>query len=164
MKEATTQLAVSADGCVWGKQRCLMVILLAYWEEHMDIRKQVVALNGMWTHGRAIHRMPIAPSISSSGRLRSRRRRPLERFCLRGVFHPCGVGIAQALFATILLYFAAEKVLGTGGTAGDALERGATRSLGPQVGPKWVCAATQLAADVHSEGPTPVSAVLRAYS
>lgn len=29
----------------------------------------------------------------------------------------CGVGIAQALFSTILLYFAAEKVLGTGGTA-----------------------------------------------
>ena len=29
----------------------------------------------------------------------------------------CGVGIAQALFGTILLYFAAEKVLGAGGTA-----------------------------------------------
>jgi hydrogenase-4 component F len=29
----------------------------------------------------------------------------------------CGVGIAQALFGTILLYFAAEKVLGSGGTA-----------------------------------------------
>ena len=29
----------------------------------------------------------------------------------------CGVGIAQALFGTILLYFAAEKVLGAGGGA-----------------------------------------------
>ena len=29
----------------------------------------------------------------------------------------CGVGIAQALFGTILLYFAAEKILGAGGTA-----------------------------------------------
>jgi hydrogenase-4 component F len=29
----------------------------------------------------------------------------------------CGVGIAQALFGTILLYFAAEKVLGQGGGA-----------------------------------------------
>ncbi len=29
----------------------------------------------------------------------------------------CGVGIAQALFGTILLYFAAEKVLGGGGSA-----------------------------------------------
>ena len=29
----------------------------------------------------------------------------------------CGVGIAQALFGTILLYFAAEKLLGAGGDA-----------------------------------------------
>src|SRR5512147_2061277 len=29
----------------------------------------------------------------------------------------CGVGIAQALFGTVLLYFAAEKVLGAGGAA-----------------------------------------------
>ena len=29
----------------------------------------------------------------------------------------CGVGIAQALFGTILLYFAAEKLLGAGGGA-----------------------------------------------
>ncbi|TMG92120.1 MAG: hydrogenase 4 subunit F, partial [Betaproteobacteria bacterium] len=29
----------------------------------------------------------------------------------------CGVGIAQALFGTILLYFAAEKLLGAGGSA-----------------------------------------------
>jgi hydrogenase-4 component F len=29
----------------------------------------------------------------------------------------CGVGIAQALFGTILLYLAAEKVLGSGGSA-----------------------------------------------
>src|SRR6266852_4715811 len=29
----------------------------------------------------------------------------------------CSVGLAQALFGTILLYFAAEKVLGPGGTA-----------------------------------------------
>jgi hydrogenase-4 component F len=37
----------------------------------------------------------------------------------------CGVGIALALFGTILLYFAAEKILGSGGTAlaVDAPER-----------------------------------------
>ena len=29
----------------------------------------------------------------------------------------CGVGLAQALFGTILLYFAAEKLLGAGGGA-----------------------------------------------
>ncbi len=29
----------------------------------------------------------------------------------------CGVGIAQALFGTIMLYFAAEKVLGGEGTS-----------------------------------------------
>ena len=29
----------------------------------------------------------------------------------------CGVGIAQALFGTVLLYFAAERVLGVGGEA-----------------------------------------------
>ena len=32
----------------------------------------------------------------------------------------CGVGIAQALFGTILLYFAAEKLLGGGGGAFDS--------------------------------------------
>ena len=38
----------------------------------------------------------------------------------------CGVGIAQALFGTILLYFAAERVLGGGG---DALLQGLSRRL-----------------------------------
>jgi hydrogenase-4 component F len=41
----------------------------------------------------------------------------------------CGVGIAQALFGTILLYFAAEKVLGGGG--GRAAVDPARRRQGP---------------------------------
>jgi hydrogenase-4 component F len=86
----------------------------------------------------------------------------------------CGVGIAQALFGTILLYFAAEKVLGPGGTAllwtdlnqvKDQLEP-TVMSLafvfllvgyGTKVGlaplHNWL-------PDAHAEGPTPISAVL----
>ena len=41
----------------------------------------------------------------------------------------CGVGIAQALFGTILLYFAAEKLLGAGG--GALLWTRARRRQGP---------------------------------
>lgn len=86
----------------------------------------------------------------------------------------CGVGIAQALFGTILLYFAAERVLGAEGNAllwthlnqvkGD-LEP-AIMSLafvflfvgyGTKVGlvplHNWL-------PDAHAEGPTPISAVL----
>jgi hydrogenase-4 component F len=86
----------------------------------------------------------------------------------------CGVGIAQALFGTILLYFAAERVLGAEGNAllwtrldlvkGD-LEP-AILSLafvflfvgyGTKIGlvplHNWL-------PDAHAEGPTPISAVL----
>ncbi|HUJ01594.1 MAG TPA: hydrogenase 4 subunit F [Usitatibacter sp.] len=86
----------------------------------------------------------------------------------------CGVGIAQALFGTILLYFAAERVLGP---QGDALLwthldvvkhqlEPAIMSLsfvfllvgyGTKVGlvplHNWL-------PDAHAEGPTPISAVL----
>jgi hydrogenase-4 component F len=86
----------------------------------------------------------------------------------------CGVGIAQALFGTILLYFAAEKVLGAGGTAllwthlnsvkGQLEPTVLTLSFvfllvgyGTKVGlaplHNWL-------PDAHAEGPTPVSAVL----
>ncbi|HQT25353.1 MAG TPA: hydrogenase 4 subunit F [Burkholderiales bacterium] len=86
----------------------------------------------------------------------------------------CGVGIAQALFGTILLYFAAEKVLGPGGTAllwthlnaaKGALEPTVLSiafvfllvGYGTKVGlvplHSWL-------PDAHAEGPTPVSAVL----
>ncbi len=86
----------------------------------------------------------------------------------------CGVGIAQALFGTILLYFAAEKVLGAGGTAllwthlnevkGDLEPTVLSLAFvfllvgyGTKVGlvplHNWL-------PDAHSEGPTPMSAVL----
>jgi hydrogenase-4 component F len=86
----------------------------------------------------------------------------------------CGVGIAQALFGTILLYFAAERVLGHEGNALlwthlDAVKgqlEPAVLSLafvfllvgyGTKVGlvplHNWL-------PDAHAEGPTPVSAVL----
>ena len=86
----------------------------------------------------------------------------------------CGVGIALALFGTILLYFAAERVLGQGGTAllwthlnqvkGD-LEPTVLKlafvfllvGYGTKIGlvplHSWL-------PDAHAEGPTPVSAVL----
>jgi hydrogenase-4 component F len=86
----------------------------------------------------------------------------------------CGVGIAQALFGTILLYFAAERVLGAEGNAllWTHLEQvkgqlePAIMSLafvfllvgyGTKVGlvplHNWL-------PDAHAEGPTPISAVL----
>jgi hydrogenase-4 component F len=86
----------------------------------------------------------------------------------------CGVGIAQALFGTILLYFAAEKVLGAGGSAllwthlnevKTQLEPTVLQlafvfllvGYGTKVGlaplHNWL-------PDAHAEGPTPVSAVL----
>lgn len=86
----------------------------------------------------------------------------------------CGVGIALALFGTILLYFAAEKVLGPGGTAllwthlnevKTELEPTVLQlafvfllvGYGTKVGlaplHSWL-------PDAHAEGPTPVSAVL----
>lgn len=87
----------------------------------------------------------------------------------------CGVGIAQALFGTILLYFAAEKVLGAeGGTALLWTHLNAVKGqleptvlglafvfllvgYGTKVGlaplHNWL-------PDAHAEGPTPISAVL----
>jgi hydrogenase-4 component F len=86
----------------------------------------------------------------------------------------CGVGIAQALFGTILLYFAAEKVLGIGGGAllWTELDR-VKGSLEPTVlslafvfllvgyGTKvGLVPLHSWLPDAHAEGPTPVSAVL----
>ncbi len=86
----------------------------------------------------------------------------------------CGVGIAQALFGTILIYFAAEKVLGAGGTAllWTHLDE-AKGSLEPTVlsiafvflligyGTKvGLVPLHSWLPDAHAEGPTPVSAVL----
>jgi hydrogenase-4 component F len=86
----------------------------------------------------------------------------------------CGVGIAQALFGTILLFFAAEKLLGAGGgallwTELDAIKGELEPTVlsiafvfllvgyGTKVGlvplHNWL-------PDAHAEGPTPVSAVL----
>jgi len=86
----------------------------------------------------------------------------------------CGVGIAQALFGTILLYFAAERVLGAEGGALLWTELNQVKSqleptvlslsfvflllgYGTKVGlvplHNWL-------PDAHAEGPTPVSAVL----
>ena len=86
----------------------------------------------------------------------------------------CGVGIAQALFGTILLYFAAEKLLGIEGGALLWTELNHVKAnleptvlslsfvfllvgYGTKVGlvplHNWL-------PDAHAEGPTPVSAVL----
>ncbi|HEX4985380.1 MAG TPA: hydrogenase 4 subunit F [Burkholderiales bacterium] len=86
----------------------------------------------------------------------------------------CGVGIAQALFGTILLYFAAEKVLGAGG---NALLWTHLNEVKGQLEPTVLALAfvfllvgygTKVGLaplhswlpDAHAEGPTPVSAVL----
>ncbi len=86
----------------------------------------------------------------------------------------CGVGIAQALFGTILIYFAASQVLGTGTDAltwttlyvhGTGLSATVLKiafvfllvGYGTKVGlvpmHSWL-------PDAHSEGPTPMSAIL----
>jgi hydrogenase-4 component F len=86
----------------------------------------------------------------------------------------CGVGIAQALFGTILLYLAAERVLGRGG---DALLwthlEGVKHFLEPNIlslafvflmlgyGTKvGLVPVHNWLPDAHAEGPTPISAVL----
>lgn len=86
----------------------------------------------------------------------------------------CGVGIAQALFGTVLLYFAAERVLGEGGESllWTNLNR-VSGSLEPTVlslafvflmvgyGTKvGLVPLHNWLPDAHSEGPTPISAVL----
>lgn len=86
----------------------------------------------------------------------------------------CGVGIAQALFGTVLLYFAAEQKLGVGGNAllwtvlhdnASVLEPSILAlafvfllvGYGTKIGlvplHNWL-------PDAHSEGPTPMSAIL----
>ncbi len=86
----------------------------------------------------------------------------------------CGVGIAQALFGTVLLYFAAEKVLGEGG---EALLWTNLNAVSGKLEPTVLSLAfvflmvgygTKVGLvplhnwlpDAHSEGPTPISAVL----
>src|SRR5205814_2085910 len=87
----------------------------------------------------------------------------------------CGVGIAQALFGTVLLYFAAEKVLGAEGTT--ALLWTHLNAVKGQLEPTVLGLAfvfllvgygTKVGLvplhnwlpDAHAEGPTPISAVL----
>jgi len=86
----------------------------------------------------------------------------------------CGVGLAQALFGTILLYFAAEKLLGAEGGALLWTElNGVKGNLEPTVlslafvfllvgyGTKvGLVPLHNWLPDAHAEGPTPVSAVL----
>lgn len=86
----------------------------------------------------------------------------------------CGVGIAQALFGTILLFFAAEKLLGaTGGALLWTELDGVKGQLEPTVlsiafvfllvgyGTKvGLVPLHNWLPDAHAEGPTPVSAVL----
>jgi hydrogenase-4 component F len=86
----------------------------------------------------------------------------------------CGVGIAQALFGTILLYFAAERVLGA---TGNALLWTHLVEVKAQLEPNIMALSfiflllgygTKVGLaplhnwlpDAHAEGPTPVSAVL----
>ncbi len=87
----------------------------------------------------------------------------------------CGVGIAQALFGTILLYFAAEKALGAEGVT--ALLWTHLNAVKSQLEPSVLALAfvfllvgygTKVGLaplhnwlpDAHAEGPTPISAVL----
>ena len=86
----------------------------------------------------------------------------------------CGVGIAQALFGTVLLYMAAEKVIGPDG---GALLWTHLNAVKAQLDPNIITLAfaflfigygTKVGLvplhnwlpDAHAEGPTPVSAVL----
>ncbi len=86
----------------------------------------------------------------------------------------CGVGIAQALFGTVLLYMAAEKVIGP---EGGALLWTNLNAVKAQLDPTIITLAfaflfigygTKVGLvpvhnwlpDAHAEGPTPVSAVL----
>jgi len=87
----------------------------------------------------------------------------------------CGVGIAQALFGTILMYFAAEKLLGASGV--NALLWTHLNAVKGELEPAVLSLAfvfllvgygTKVGLaplhnwlpDAHAEGPTPISAVL----
>ncbi len=87
----------------------------------------------------------------------------------------CGVGIAQALFGTVLIYFAAENKLG--GDRDDTLLWTVLHNSGGNLDPSVISLAfvfllvgygTKVGLvplhnwlpDAHSEGPTPMSAVL----
>ena len=87
----------------------------------------------------------------------------------------CGVGIAQALFGTVALYFAAQHALPD--AAADGLSWSALYAVAPQLEPRVMSVAfvfllvgygTKVGLvplhswlpDAHSEGPTPMSAVL----
>ncbi|MFO1198487.1 MAG: hydrogenase 4 subunit F [Burkholderiaceae bacterium] len=86
----------------------------------------------------------------------------------------CGVGIAQALFGTVLLYMAAEKVVGVeGGALLWTNLQGVAGRLDPNImtlafaflfigyGTKvGLVPVHNWLPDAHAEGPTPVSAVL----
>ncbi len=86
----------------------------------------------------------------------------------------CGVGIAQALFGTILVYFAAERILGAGASSLLWTHLDAMKSeLEPAVmsiafvfllvgyGTKaGLVPLHNWLPDAHAEGPTPISAVL----
>jgi hydrogenase-4 component F len=86
----------------------------------------------------------------------------------------CGVGIALALFGTVLLYFAAQHVIAD---PGDGLTWSVLYAVAPQLKPSIMGLAFvflligygtkvglvpmhQWLPDAHSEGPTPMSAVL----
>ncbi len=86
----------------------------------------------------------------------------------------CGVGIAQALFGTVALYFAAQHVLPPGA---NGLDWSTLYAIAPQLEPRVMVVAfafllvgygTKVGLvplhswlpDAHSEGPTPMSAVL----
>lgn len=86
----------------------------------------------------------------------------------------CGVGIALALFGTVLLYFAAQHVLAN---PADGLNWSALYQVAPRLQPAIMSLAFvfllvgygtkvglvpmhQWLPDAHSEGPTPISAVL----
>ncbi len=88
----------------------------------------------------------------------------------------CGVGIAQALFGTVLLYMAAERVIGAGLGGGGLLWTNLD-AVKHQLDPNIITLAfaflfigygTKVGLvpvhnwlpDAHAEGPTPVSAVL----
>jgi hydrogenase-4 component F len=87
----------------------------------------------------------------------------------------CGVGIAQALFGTILLYLAAEKALGAGGVQAllwTHLDQVKTQLEPTVLGLAFVFLLVGYGTkaglapvhnwlpDAHAEGPTPISAVL----